>query len=711
MLLILSVTLLSTLPVDAHATRGGEPDLVRSAVSGRWSEPATWQGGKIPQGGARVQICGGHTVTFDIKTEAAIRSIHVAGTLRFDPGRDTRLDVGLIKVQPGDDSGESGFDCENHVKAPDPNELRPALEMGTPEEPIPANHTAVIRLTAVPGLDPEECPAIVCCGGRWDVHGSPLSRTWVKLAPPVRKGSDTLTLSEPVKGWRVGDRIVVTAIARQKFSDETLRTSVRGDEQTEERVIKASDGTRIVLDSPLAFLHSRVDGRCGEVANLSRNVIIESADPAGVRGHTMYHRYSTGSISYAEFRHLGKQGKLGKYSLHFHRVGDTMRGSSVIGASIWDSANRWITVHGTNTLVVRDCVGYRSTGHGFFLEDGTEVENIFDRNLAVQALQGQAIPGQVFPLDRNDGAGFWWANCHNAFTRNVAVECDEYGFRFDAPEAPGFDLSMNVRGPRGERRLVDIRTLPFLRFDGNEAHAQRRYGVNLGGGSGNGGKGGVGAVGPDSRHPFVIRNLEVWEAFWAFSPAAPGVLIDGLKMVECQYGLWRPHYDRHAYRNVVYFRVALMQGNVVGEAPDERQFPAPLDPVDDQPPVTVITGVTRQRNGRILVRGVTVDDGRVRSVQVNGCAANSLEANYLSWETVIDANPSPPLTLTASAVDMAGNVEETPHRMTIALPSGNTVDSARFRGASSSAVVLVNISAWVSVRSTLIGTDRALFRE
>ena len=40
-------------------------------------------------------------------------------------------------------------------------------------------------------------------------------------------------------------------------------------------------------------------------------------------------------LSYAEFRHLGKEGVLGRYSLHYHLVGDTMRGSYVIGASIW----------------------------------------------------------------------------------------------------------------------------------------------------------------------------------------------------------------------------------------------------------------------------------------------------------------------------------------------------------------------------------------
>src|SRR5215470_13792067 len=99
------------------------------------------------------------------------------------------------------------------------------------------------------------------------------------------------------------------------------------------------------LDKPLELDHRAESHYRAEVANLTRNVIIESADPGGVRGHTMYHKNSSGSISYAEFRHLGKEGVLGKYSLHFHLAGQTMRGSSVVGASFWDSQNRWIMIH------------------------------------------------------------------------------------------------------------------------------------------------------------------------------------------------------------------------------------------------------------------------------------------------------------------------------------------------------------------------------
>lgn len=45
--------------------------------------------------------------------------------------------------------------------------------------------------------------------------------------------------------------------------------------------------------------------------------------------------------------------------------------------SIHDANNRFITVHQTNDTVVRDVVGYNTFGHGFFIEDGVEENNLF----------------------------------------------------------------------------------------------------------------------------------------------------------------------------------------------------------------------------------------------------------------------------------------------------------------------------------------------
>ena len=119
------------------------------------------------RGKSRVQVCAGHTVIYDRRSIVLSVSIHIAGTLRFATDRDMRLDVGLIKIQAGegDDASENGFDCDAHVSASPMARNRPALEVGTADHPIPADHTALIRLIPFDDMDRESCPAIVCCGG------------------------------------------------------------------------------------------------------------------------------------------------------------------------------------------------------------------------------------------------------------------------------------------------------------------------------------------------------------------------------------------------------------------------------------------------------------------------------------------------------------------------------------------------------------------
>ncbi|MBI5758684.1 MAG: G8 domain-containing protein [Planctomycetales bacterium] len=760
-------------------------DVTRSAASGPWSQPATWVGGKVPGAGARVLIQTGHRVAYDVQSDAVLRAMRIAGTLSFAPDRDTRLNIGLIKIELGDDVSEDGFDCDDHGAEPGDAAnpaARPALLVGTPERPIDAGKTALIRLVHQAGMDINSCPAIVCCGGRMEFHGAPLNRSWVKLGATVKPGDAVVTLAETVSGWRVGDRVIVTATSRYESKGREKRT--------EERVIQTIDDsrTKLTLDKPLEFEHSGDGDFRGELANLSRNVIVESADPAGVRGHTMYHRGSAGSIHHAEFRHLGKEGTLGRYSLHFHLIGDTMRGSSVIGNSIWDSGNRWLTIHGTNYLVVRDNVGYGSVGHGFFLEDGTEIYNVLDRNLAVGARPGKRLPKQVLPFDGNEGAGFWWANSLNSFTRNVAVANGNYGFRYEATPTSALKLVFRIRQPDGSEKEVDIRTLPFVRFEDNEVHSSvGLYGCNLGEG--------VNRVGPDTKHPFVVRNLKIWDVHYAFRPQVPSLLVENLTIWHAAYGVYHPHFQDHVYRNVSITKtdtepfnrghddlsaqygaltvdgltfdgirggdhmplIQISDDNPTGagvthirglktinwtgsrnramvnlgggprptpktehgvpiyvhdyfgtgrhakvvstkakdtpadgltyraESPltgDESraaevrdvEFPTLLNPIDDLPPVSVITHVQPASGGKLLVRGTTSDNGTVSRVVVNGRPAKSQANNFGEWEIEIAA-PAGWLganaashqpgrsTIKAHAVDAAGNVEKTPHEV------------------------------------------------
>lgn len=520
--------------IQAEDKKPSEPVLIRSAASGAWSNAATWEGGKVPGHGVKVQVRPGHTVTYDVQApdNVVIRSLFVAGTVSFATDKPTQLNVGLIKIEASDSTEEDGFDCSMHFDDVDPKAPKASLLVGTPNQPVAANARALIRLTYLPGMNKESCPAIVCCAGRMDFHGAPLNRTWVKLGATAAGGNQKITLAEAVTGWKVGDQVILT----------DTHSGYHKEGMTEQRTITAIDGLQVTLNKALDHEHLGEGEFRGEVANLSRNVIVESANPDGERGHTMYHRSSAGSIGYAEFRHLGKKNVLGRYSLHFHLVGNTMRGSSVVGASIWDSHNRWLTIHGTNYLVVRDCVGYRSVGHGYFMEDGTEIYNVLDRNLAVEARHGKKLPKQVLPFDQNEGAGYWWSNSLNTFTRNVAAANDAYGFRYEATQTSALKLTLPVMQPDGKQADVDIRTLPFVRFDDNEVHSSYGlYGINLGEG--------VNRVGPDTKHPFIVRNTKIWNVHYGFRPQVPSLLVENLT-IQSHYGIYHPNFDNHVYRNV-----------------------------------------------------------------------------------------------------------------------------------------------------------------
>jgi hypothetical protein len=388
---------------------------------------------------------------------------------------------------------------------------------------------------------------------------------------------------------------------------------------------------------------------------------------------------------------------------------------------------------------------------------------------------GKPLPGQVLPFDRNDGAGFWWANSLNTFTRNVACENERYGYRFEATPTNRVDLSMRVLQPDGTRQSVDIRTLPFVRFEDNECHSDGLYGFNLGEG--------VDRVGPDERHPFVVRNMKIWATHYAIRVQVPTVLLDKLRIFRCRYGMYFLDPERHVYRDLVisetpdepwsashsdhsiqhgvlavdglvfenirstydnliplthlnasgsasshfrnvklvnwsgsnrralvnmyeddslkpapkgvpmyfhdYFgpnrhakfvstRAAdlLADGNAYREIPlvtgsrsrvaevTDIKFPELLNPVDDHPPVSVITHTSRRAAGRRLVRGTTTDNGTVANVVVNGRSAKATAGNFAQWEIVLDDALIGETKITAHAEDESGNREVRPHILT-----------------------------------------------
>jgi hypothetical protein len=58
-------------------------------------------------------------------------------------------------------------------------------------------------------------------------------------------------------------------------------------------------------------------------------------------------------------------------------------------------------------------------------------------------------------------------------------------------------------------------------------------------------------VGPDSKHPFIIRNLLIWNGHYAFDMRMPSVMIEGMRLHNTLYG-YRAMTDARARVGSVY---------------------------------------------------------------------------------------------------------------------------------------------------------------
>ena len=157
--------------------------------------------------------------------------------------------------------------------------------------------------------------------------------------------------------------------------------------------------------------------------------------------------------------------------------------------------------------------------------------------------------------------------------------------------------------------------------------------------------------------------MRIWNVRWGIHPVSPSVMLDYVDIQQADYRVWRPEYNRHAYRGIKFPQKPI--AGLGSDAPNkESEFPKPLDPVDDLPPMTVITHV-RQAEGKLVVRGTTADNGTVKKVTVNGQKATATAPNYSQWEVVLEDVRAGKLSLVARAEDSAGNVEKLPHTMTV----------------------------------------------
>jgi hypothetical protein len=449
--------LLTLLAVCGFAT--GAHAESTATKSGNWSDSSTWVNGAVPAQGDLVTIPAGSEVVLDV-SPPALNGMTISGTLRFADESDLALSIEWIMVH-----GE--------------------LEIGTEAKPF--THNATITLTD--NVKDEQLMGmgdrgIMLSGGTLNLHGN-RTNTWTKLANTAEAGATSIEVLNAAE-WQVGDEIVLAS------TDYDPR-------QAERRTIAAISGNTITLDQKLDYMHFGkitfdVDER-GEVGLLSRNIKVQASEDAAQTyfgGHIMAMVTSKMYVEGVELNRMGQHLELARYPIHWHLVGDAGKGQYVKNASIHDTFNRCVTVHGTNDLRVENNVTYNIVGHCFFMEDGAEHGNEFIKNLAIQvkchptmecvpsnlaangeiegdrrALRQVSMSGEhtLLPSD-NTVAAYWITNPDNSYIDNVAAGSDETGFWFSLPMHPqgaflGSEDSLNT-WPR--------RT-PLRAFRGNVSHS------------------------------------------------------------------------------------------------------------------------------------------------------------------------------------------------------------------------------------------------
>jgi hypothetical protein len=101
-----------------------------------------------------------------------------------------------------------------------------------------------------------------------------------------------------------------------------------------------------------------------EVFNLTRDVNIEGT--ATGHSHVMVMSSKPQTIKHATFKHMGVSGKLGRYPLHLHFMGDASRGSLIEGVVVRDAGNHAFVAHASHGVTFKDTIAYNITDSAYW---------------------------------------------------------------------------------------------------------------------------------------------------------------------------------------------------------------------------------------------------------------------------------------------------------------------------------------------------------
>jgi hypothetical protein len=341
------------------------PPLSTSVRSGRWSDPATWRGGRAPGTGTAVTIATGTIVILDV--DATVSGVAVDGVLGFDPARSIRLlstrnvvVAGVLAMKPD--------------SAAVVHRLR---FVGVDDAKFVGGGMSVLA---------SDVGLWVTGAGRLDLQGAPKT-AWLHLAGALRAGQSAgVALDRSPVGWRRGDEVFIAPTTPPAAPATAAgRASWSGFESTS---LAGIAGATVALATPAQRAHPVVAGRwTAEIGDLTRNVKIEGT--ATGYAHVLIHSTAPQTIRFVELTYMGTDRVIGRYPLHFHHDGDGSRGSVVEGVVVHKSLNHAFVPHDSNGITFTDTIAFDVAHSAYWWDPDTRVSRgngsggiVFDRAIA-----------------------------------------------------------------------------------------------------------------------------------------------------------------------------------------------------------------------------------------------------------------------------------------------------------------------------------------
>jgi hypothetical protein len=405
--------------------------------------------------------------------------------------------------------------------------------------------------------------------------GAAKTPTFDQLAVEPKAGDTTLTFATPVTGWTAGDTLVVPD-TRQLIDNNDGANYVPEYELVTVQSISAN-GTTVTLTAPLRYDHLGARDPGGNlvdlphVEDLTRNVVVRSANARGTRGYTLFTDQANVNIQYVQFTGLGRTtndlgddttfdasgnvthlgtNEMGRYPITF----DNLIGPSTtpangyqftfVGNSVFCPIQpmnfRWgIDINGSSYGLIQDNVLYNWAGAGIIAENGNDIGNVINHNMVVLVTGTGQNGGDL----GREGAGFWLSNPDNVVTNNVATDIGPYTYTGGtALYSPGFEYyftadSLTTVVPAypganplvaGQGVVMNPDATPILQFSSNTVYGATAEGMSYYY---------VGTFGGYVNYnvgPSVFSDLTIWHVtnIGVYAYASNNVTFDGLNVVE-----------------------------------------------------------------------------------------------------------------------------------------------------------------------------------